>query len=390
MDFLLGIPDLSETKKKEFMNRLFLNGQLDAIKLCEACEAINELKSHDTFPAVEKFDINDDYGNKSSEKAMKSLKNAFKDDPTIRDLFNFTKENGKERLVLADKSEEETFLYTVASILQEIQESPLEENASSHFTVEKAQGSKQEAVGDEKKRSVDSSPAPNGEEVIIQVAIRDEKEEFSNLSPSIDEEAQGSLERVSVHDKEKEFGNSSPAQVSVQESPSAISTNMSTLEENNTSLATDEEAQVLEQVTMEDKKSIEAQGSEQIEEVKGLSNFTAATDEEAQGSEQVSKKPETTAPFSSMVTPKERKWFQEFAPYIVGKARSINRAINVYNLARQVADKLVVNSDERFRRKLMKLIILAEFWPCRTAFLMQVAVSTLIQCVWLCIIIHLL
>lgn len=84
------------------------------------------------------------------------------------------------------------------------------------------------------------------------------------------------------------------------------------------------------------------------------------------------------APFASMVTPNERKWFKEFAPFMVGKARSITRVVNVYNLARYVAGQLLQNytNDDTFKRKLMKVIILAEFWPYRTAFLMQVAVSS--------------
>lgn len=79
-----------------------------------------------------------------------------------------------------------------------------------------------------------------------------------------------------------------------------------------------------------------------------------------------------------MVTPQERRWFKELAPFMVGKARSITRVINVYNLARYVAERQFgdYETNDDFKRKLMKVIVLAEFWPYRTAFLMQVAVST--------------
>lgn len=90
------------------------------------------------------------------------------------------------------------------------------------------------------------------------------------------------------------------------------------------------------------------------------------------------KKIEAAVPLNSMMTPLERKWFTKYASYISGKPRCITRVVNCYNLARYVAEKVTseaIYKNVTLKRKLMKLIILSEFWPYRTAFLMQVAVS---------------
>lgn len=91
------------------------------------------------------------------------------------------------------------------------------------------------------------------------------------------------------------------------------------------------------------------------------------------------KEVEAAVPLNSMMTPLERKWFTEYASYISGKPRCITRVVNCYNLARYVAEKVtpetLYKNAINLKRKLMKLIILSEFWPYRTAFLMQVAVS---------------
>jgi len=79
------------------------------------------------------------------------------------------------------------------------------------------------------------------------------------------------------------------------------------------------------------------------------------------------------AAVETMVTEEEQQWFNEFAKYLVSKARSITRVVNVYNTARYVsAHTRGVNTDAIFRRKLLQMLILVEFWPYRTSWLMQV------------------
>ncbi|GFH57105.1 hypothetical protein CTEN210_13581 [Chaetoceros tenuissimus] len=595
------IPDLSQTKKKEFMNRLFLNGQLDAIKLCEACKKINNFISRGTFPTVDKLNINDDYGD-SSEMALSSLIHAFKDKPEMQGLFHLTEEND---ILLEDKSDKECFLYTVASILQQIQESPsaisanittLEENASSPTTENVAQGSEEASVRNEEVASSDSNQVRDvesgeteqasvrneevassdsnqvrdvesgeteqasvrneevassnsnqvrdvdsgeteqasvrNEEVALsdsnqvrdvesgetgissvrneevassdvnqvrdvesgetgissvrneevassnsnqvrdvdsgeteQASVRNEEVALSDSNQVRDVESgetgissvrneevassdsnqvrdveSGETEQASVRNEEVALSDSNQVLQKIQESPilpenqegnstivrgseverqplnevgddesrsrqgnignnglEIVDTQEVSREANIGSTiarGSENERSSVNEVGEDESRSrqgnignneleiVDTQGVNQEENIDNLPsrdeengpfNTTPVTDEEVVETKQELEEPEASAPFTSMVTPQEREWFGEFAPYIVGKARSINRAINVYILARQVAEKVVLNSDEHFRRKLMKLIILAEFWPYRTAFLMQVA-----------------
>ena len=78
------------------------------------------------------------------------------------------------------------------------------------------------------------------------------------------------------------------------------------------------------------------------------------------------------AALETMVTEEEQQWFNEFAKYLVVKARSITRVINVYNTARYVSKHTLGNTDAIFRRKLLQMLILVEFWPYRLSWLMQV------------------
>ena len=76
--------------------------------------------------------------------------------------------------------------------------------------------------------------------------------------------------------------------------------------------------------------------------------------------------------------PDERHWINSFAVYFPGRARTLNRVLNVYNVSRIVAVKsLAERMDAVFRRKLIKIIILAEIWPCRLAWLLQIAEDAL-------------
>jgi len=75
----------------------------------------------------------------------------------------------------------------------------------------------------------------------------------------------------------------------------------------------------------------------------------------------------------AMVTDEEWQWFNEFVQYFVGKPRSINRVVNVYNVCRHVSERDGGhNGNPTFRKKLLKMLILAEFWPYRTSWLLQV------------------
>ena len=76
--------------------------------------------------------------------------------------------------------------------------------------------------------------------------------------------------------------------------------------------------------------------------------------------------------------PDERRWIKSFARYFPGKARHLNRVVNVYSVSRIVAVKsLGPRMDDVFRRKLIKIILLAEIWPYRLAWLLQIAEDAL-------------
>ena len=58
-----------------------------------------------------------------------------------------------------------------------------------------------------------------------------------------------------------------------------------------------------------------------------------------------------------------------------GKARSMTRIINIYNLARFLADNHLKQEaiTDSFRKKLLKVIVLCEQWPYRMSWLLQIA-----------------
>lgn len=313
------------------MHRLFLNGQLDAIRLCEA---IRTLRTHGYFPEVDNMEINDDYS-ESSENAMLSLVRATKLQPTVKAFVNSTKDLEKlEDILTTDKSVKESFLYTVASILQKIQESSNEKKELTSNSSNTDNDEKVISIVQEKKEEIKKNISSKEITTELTLPLRHPTEEKERIaSVAVVDEESGETEQVEPTEEESNNYEGDNAQVSGND---VQPTGDKEEEPNKTNPVTDEEE------------------TKQVPPIEELEAF---------------------APFTSMVTPEERKWFEEFAPYMVGKARSINRVINVYNLARHVANKLVVDSNSKFRRKLMKLIILTEFWPYRTAFLMQVSVG---------------
>lgn len=77
----------------------------------------------------------------------------------------------------------------------------------------------------------------------------------------------------------------------------------------------------------------------------------------------------------TMVSIKEKTWFNQYACYMTGKARTMTRIVNIYNLARYLVDNNVKGEvvTDRLRKKLLKVVILCEQWPYRMSWLMQIA-----------------
>ena len=88
-----------------------------------------------------------------------------------------------------------------------------------------------------------------------------------------------------------------------------------------------------------------------------------------------------TSPFSTMLHSQERAAFTQYVGYIDGKPRILTRIINIYNVARYLADEAYSTRDSNppaeesicFNKKLMKIVILCEHWPYRMSWLLQVA-----------------
>merc|ERR1711935_1065622 len=82
----------------------------------------------------------------------------------------------------------------------------------------------------------------------------------------------------------------------------------------------------------------------------------------------------------NMLQPDEVKWFRSLAKYFSGRPRSMGRVINSYNLSRYIVDATMNPAPSpSFYRKLIKLILMAEIWPYRTSWLLQIAEDTLQQ-----------
>lgn len=261
---------MTDYKKRGFLERLFLSGQLNPTELCSTIAELQ--KSHNLFPDIKRFaTVPSNLTKKSASKndalqyLSRQVVNLSNDEKRLEvDHRRFLQDSGltsdPEQIVKFSKHAIETFLYHVAYFLQKIQEAE--------------------------------------EEV-----------------------------KVAKEEREPEF-----------------------------------DTQVLDEG---DEDDIE------LHEIDFAQRFP--------WSKKVTKEIQKAVPLKSMMTPVERKWFTEYAPYISGKPRCITRVVNCYNLGRYVAEKVtpkeIYKHAATSKRKLMKLIILAEFWPYRTAFLMQIAVS---------------
>ena len=76
-----------------------------------------------------------------------------------------------------------------------------------------------------------------------------------------------------------------------------------------------------------------------------------------------------------MVSQQELQWFKDYSNVFEGNPRKMKRIINSYMVSRYVAQRLKVNQNrgnDLFYKKLLKLIILFEQWPCRMAWILAV------------------
>eukprot|EP00554_Chaetoceros_debilis_P000137 CAMPEP_0194096296 /NCGR_PEP_ID=MMETSP0149-20130528/57269_1 /TAXON_ID=122233 /ORGANISM="Chaetoceros debilis, Strain MM31A-1" /LENGTH=1660 /DNA_ID=CAMNT_0038782267 /DNA_START=22 /DNA_END=5005 /DNA_ORIENTATION=+ len=80
----------------------------------------------------------------------------------------------------------------------------------------------------------------------------------------------------------------------------------------------------------------------------------------------------------SMVKPDENEWFKKYSRYLEGRPRSLKRIVNIYNVARGVAEKtLEQDLTPNFRQKLILSIIMVELWPYRTSIIFQACEDSL-------------
>ena len=78
--------------------------------------------------------------------------------------------------------------------------------------------------------------------------------------------------------------------------------------------------------------------------------------------------------YSPLLNDKELKWFHELSFMFPRNPRGIKRILNIYSLAREVhrLDNLGEYDVDKFRRKLIKFIILLERWPHTLALILEV------------------
>jgi len=74
--------------------------------------------------------------------------------------------------------------------------------------------------------------------------------------------------------------------------------------------------------------------------------------------------------------PKEWFWIKSMSEHLPQKARKMKKIFNIYNISREISNSKGHN-DPIFRRKLIKITILAEMWPEKIAWILQVAEDAL-------------
>ncbi|GFH57082.1 hypothetical protein CTEN210_13558 [Chaetoceros tenuissimus] len=314
------VPDLTDSKKQAFINRLFLSGQLDPVQLCST---ITKLKTnHNLYPDTDRFGevpqgLNKDNALIHLAQEYAKFHRAQLQVPLGVEHRNFLLEHDlvdkPDCIGELSKAQKESFLYHAAYYLQQVQETVHNEN-----------------MDDEEEN--------------------EESTEFQRT--------QGNIEDVDGEDDIEVHESNEEDDIEVHESN----------EEDDIEVHESNEEDDIEVHESNEEDDIEVHEEDDIEvhEIDFVKEFPWVT-----------KEVKTAVPLSSMMTPQEREWFTDYASYISGKPRCITRVVNCYNLARYVAEKVTPEAIYKNaitpKRKLMKLIILSEFWPYRTAFLMQVA-----------------
>jgi len=87
--------------------------------------------------------------------------------------------------------------------------------------------------------------------------------------------------------------------------------------------------------------------------------------------------PEWLVGYKDIINTDEWYWIRSMSKHFPTKARKMKRIVNVYNVSRQIMNKKKIGlqgiDDSKFRRKLIKAVVLAEMWPQKMAWIMQIA-----------------
>ncbi|GFH56940.1 hypothetical protein CTEN210_13416 [Chaetoceros tenuissimus] len=380
------IPDLSDSKKVKFMEHLFLSAYLQPTKICDA---ISLLQQEGTYLQAEILDAPPTHMN-SEKEAFQYLVEQFVTNLEKKKFFMTDTQKvyftncGASILLDSDGSKKESFLFMVASFLQHIQE--LERSISGEIvslqptkicdTISLLQQEGTYLQAETLEAPPDSMNSERAFQYLVEQFVTNlekskvfmtetQKVYFANCDVTALLGSDGSKKEsflVNIASYLQQIQEIKTTPVLLGEIPSVTEELV--------------KSPVVKEITTPEPESKQDVQEEEIDE----DDIDVFEDVEEVGpnddnTSELSKDMINIAPFASMVTPKERKWFKDFAPFVVGKARSITRVVNIYNLARYVAEHLLQNytNDDSFKRKMIKVILLAEFWPYRTAFLMQVA-----------------
>jgi hypothetical protein len=284
------IPDLDYEKKKTFVSRLFLQGQLDPVHLLKKIQSINGTIPGQVLDNTKRFPVYTATTDKKNDEAT-AAQGLVKG---MEGVVNSQEQIGFDSLLVKDPIE------LVKRIHKEI------------------------AIDSQKWHSMDTK----------------HQEDFLFLVCEW-------IEWVQDGSKAKEERKMNQVTAEVEELMTT------TVEDNKESMRSKEEEK--QEITNNQENSSPAQDVENPRTTTKIVN-------------------KANAPFETMVTKKEKKWFiEQYVKYMSGKARTITRVVNNYVVARFVAVELNPKAEDVFRKKLIKIIILAEQWPYRLSWLMQIA-----------------
>ena len=73
----------------------------------------------------------------------------------------------------------------------------------------------------------------------------------------------------------------------------------------------------------------------------------------------------------SMLDSDEVGWFNSYSKYFEGEPRSMSRTLNIYIVARGIAEQKKRSNvmTRMFRKKLLQIVALTELWPYRMSWL---------------------